>query len=574
MSSKKQNINIARHSLSHILAAAVLEMFPEAKLGIGPATDNGFYYDFDLPRTLIPEDLPILEDKMRKIIKKGNKFEKMEIAIEEAIDRLSGSDRDYKLELVEGLKDKGKDKVTLYKLDSFVDLCEGPHIDSTKDLKDIAFKLDKIAGAYWRGDENNPMLQRIYGLAFNTEKELVEYLKNHQEAEKRDHRKLGKELDLFTFHEEAPGMPFWHDKGVTMLEILIDRWRKIQKEYGYKELRLPNLLDVELWKRSGHFDHYKDNMFFTENEGKKMALRPMDCPGAILVYGENVRSYKDLPMRWSELGTVFRNEKSGELHGLLRVQQIVQDDAHVFITPKMIESEIIEILSIMEKMYEPFDMEQEIFLSTKPDDAMGDKKVWDKAEKALKNALDKKGIKYGIKEKDGAFYGPKIDVHIKDALGRTWQTGTIQLDFFMPERFDLEYIGEDSKKHRPVIIHRALMGSLERFVGIITEHYAGAFPVWLAPVQVIILPISDKHNDYTNKIKNQISKADIRVETDLRSESVGKKIRDAQLQKIPYMLVVGDKEINSKELTVREYGKEKQSKMKLDEFIKFFSKSY
>lgn len=574
MSSKKQNINIARHSLSHVLAAAVLEMFPEAKLGIGPATDNGFYYDFDLPRTLIPEDLPILEDKMRKIIKKGNKFEKMEIAIEEAIDRLSGSDRDYKLELVEGLKDKGKDKVTLYKLDSFVDLCEGPHIDSANDLKDIAFKLDKIAGAYWRGDENNPMLQRIYGLAFNTEKELAEYLKNRQEAEKRDHRKLGKELDLFTFHEEAPGMPFWHDKGVTMLEILIDRWRKIQKEYGYKELRLPNLLDVELWKRSGHFDHYKDNMFFTENEGKKMALRPMDCPGAILVYGENVRSYKDLPMRWSELGTVFRNEKSGELHGLLRVQQIVQDDAHVFITPKMIESEIIEILSIMEKIYEPFDMEQEIFLSTKPDDAMGDKKVWDKAEKALKNALDKKGIKYGIKEKDGAFYGPKIDVHIKDALGRTWQTGTIQLDFFMPERFDLEYIGEDSKKHRPVIIHRALMGSLERFVGIITEHYAGAFPVWLAPVQVIILPISDKHNDYTNKIKNQISKADIRVEADLRSESVGKKIRDAQLQKIPYMLVVGDKEINSNELTVREYGKEKQSKMKLDEFIKFFSKSY
>lgn len=572
MSSKKQDINIARHSLSHVLAAAVLEMFPEAKLGIGPATDNGFYYDFDLPRTLIPEDLPILEDKMRKIIKKGSKFEKMEITIEEAIDRLSGSDRSYKLELVEGLKNEGKDKVTLYKLDSFVDLCEGPHVDSANDLKDIAFKLDRIAGAYWRGNEKNPMLQRIYGLAFDEEGKLVEYLKNRQEAEKRDHRKLGKELDLFTFHDEAPGMPFWHDKGVTMLEILVGRWRKIQKEYGYKELRLPNLLDVELWKRSGHFDHYRDNMFFTENEGRKMALRPMDCPGAILVYREDIRSYKDLPMRWSELGTVFRNEKSGELHGLLRVQQIVQDDAHVFVTPKMIESEIIEILSILEKIYEPFNMEREIFLSTKPDDAMGDEKVWDKAEKALKNALDKKGIKYGIKEKDGAFYGPKIDVHVKDALGRTWQTGTIQLDFFMPERFDLEYIGEDGKKHRPVIIHRALMGSLERFMGIITEHYAGAFPVWLAPVQVIILPISDKHNDYTNKIKDQISEADIRVEADLRSESIGRKIRDAQLQKIPYMLVVGDKEINSKELTVREYGKEKQSKIKLDEFINFFSK--
>ena len=550
----EKDIKIIRHSLSHVLAAAVLDMFPEAKLGIGPAVENGFYYDFDLPRTLIPEDLAILEEKMRKIIAGNGKFEKVEIPIDEAIDRLSGSDRIYKLELVEDLKKEGHKKVILYKTDAFIDLCEGPHVNSKADLKDIGWKLDKIAGAYWRGDEKNPMLQRIYGLAFESEKELENFVKNREEAEKRDHRKLGKELDLFTFHEEAPGMPFWHDKGVTILEILISRWREIQKEHGYKEVRLPSLLDINLWKQSGHFDHYKDNMFFTENEGKKMALRPMDCPGAILVYKEDVRSYKDLPMRWSELGTVFRNEKSGELHGLLRVQQIVQDDAHIFISPEMIESEIVEVLSIMEEIYKPFDMKREIYLSTRPDDAMGDEKVWQQAEDALKSALEKKKIKFGIKEKDGAFYGPKIDVHIKDALGRTWQTGTIQLDFFMPERFDLEYIGEDGQKHRPVIIHRALMGSLERFMGVITEHYNGAFPVWLAPVQAVVLPISDKHIEYAKEQVEKMKKENIRAEIDDRTESIGRKIREAEMQKIPYMLVVGDKELEAKKVSVREYG--------------------
>jgi len=564
---EKNNIEIVRHSLSHVLAAAVLDMFPEAKLGVGPAIENGFYYDFDLPRTLIPEDLPILEKKMREIIERDIPFESVDLEIDEAIKRLSGTDKVYKLELVEDLKKEGKKKVTLYKTGNFVDLCEGPHIKKTGELKDVAFRLDKIAGAYWRGDEKNPMLQRIYGLAFRREAELKKYLENIELAEKRDHRRLGRELDLFTFHEEAPGMPFWHGKGVVMLEILINRWRKIQLEHGYKELRLPNLLDLNLWKQSGHFDHYQDNMFFTENEGRKMALRPMDCPGAILVYKEDVRSYNDLPMRWSELGTVFRNEKSGELHGLLRVQQLVQDDAHIFIGEDQIESEVSEVLEITEKIYLPFDMKRSVYLSTKPNDAMGDAKIWQKAEQALRNALDKKGIKYGVKERDGAFYGPKIDIHIDDALGRTWQTGTIQLDFFMPERFDLEYIDKDGKKKRPVIIHRALMGSLERFVGIITEHYGGAFPVWLAPVQAIVLPISDKHLDYAKKVASKLRQENIRVEVDERTKSIGKKIRDAEMQKIPYMLVVGEKEEGVNEVAVRRYGEGNIGQLKVGEIV-------
>jgi len=555
MNDKKIDIEVKRHSLSHVLAVAVLDMFPEAKLGIGPAIENGFYYDFELPRTLIPEDLDILDKKMHELIDKNLDFEKIDIDTKEVRERLSGSNQKYKLELVEEIIDKGDRGITLYKTGDFVDLCQGPHVKNTKELSSIAFKLNKISGAYWKGDEKNVMMQRIYGIAFDTKRELDDYLKMLEEAEKRDHRKLGRELGLYTFHEEAPGMPFWHGKGVTMLEILIGRWRKIQEKHGYSELRLPNLLDVELWKQSGHYEHYKDNMFFTENEGKKMALRPMDCPGAILVYKEDVRSYKDLPIRWSELGSVFRNEKSGELHGLLRVQQIVQDDAHIFVSTDMIESEIIQVLSIMEEIYKPFDMEREIFLSTKPDDAMGDDKVWDKAEQALKSALEKKKIKYGIKEKDGAFYGPKIDVHVKDAIGRTWQTGTIQLDFFMPERFNLEYIGEDGQKHKPVIIHRALMGSLERFMGIIVEHYGGAFPVWLAPIQATVLPISDKYLDYANQVVKELQDKGIRAEVDFEPESIGKKIRRAEMQKIPYMLIVGEKEVKTKKVAIRKYGK-------------------
>jgi len=565
---KAKNIEVARHSLSHVLAAAVVEMFPEAKLAIGPSIENGFYYDFELPRTLIPEDLPILEGKMKKIINSGLPFEKAELEIGEAIKKARGGKETYKAELLEDLKKEGIKKATFYKTGGFVDLCRGPHVKSTDELKGLAFKLDKIAGAYWKGSEKNKMLQRIYGLAFETGKDLQEYMKNRAEAEKRDHRRLGRELDLFSFHEEAPGMPFFHAKGLFIFNKLVERWREIQSRYGYQEVLLPNLLDVGLWKQSGHYEHYRKEMFFTDNEGRKLALRPMDCPGAILLYKEKIRSYNDLPMRMSELGTVYRNEKSGELHGLLRVQQVTQDDAHVFISEEMIESEVAEILKILEEIYKPFDMEREVYLSTRPDDAMGDDKIWAKAESALKRALEKNKIKYGLKEKDGAFYGPKIDVHINDSLGRTWQTGTIQLDFFMPEKFKLKYVAADGSEKQPVIIHRALMGSLERFIGVITEHYAGAFPTWLAPVQAIILTISDKQSVYAKGVKDKLDKAGVRVELDERNETIGKKIREAELQKISYMLIVGEKEVASKKVALRRYGQGDQGQMGLEELIK------
>jgi len=552
MDEKNNNIETIRHSLSHVLAAAVLELYPDAKLGIGPAIDNGFYYDFDFAKDLIPEDLPKIEKKMHEIIKKDTMFEKEELDIDSAIKLFSN--QPYKVELITDLKSEKEDKVSTYKTGEFIDLCKGPHAANTLELENIAFELDKIAGAYWKGDEKNKMLQRIYALAFGTKDELEKYLEQRKEAKKRDHRKIGKELELFSFHEEGPGMPFWHPKGLLMFDILVDRWRKIQKEHGYREVRLPILLDVELWKRSGHFDHYKDGMFFTENEGKKLALRPMDCPGAILYYQEKLHSYQEMPIRLSELGTVYRKEQSGELHGLMRVQSITQDDAHIFITEEMIEEEIIKVIKIMEEIYQPFDLERKVYLSTRPDDAMGDIKIWQKAENALQSALDKNKIKYNIKEKDGAFYGPKIDIEVKDSLGRSWQTGTIQLDFFMPERFELEYVAKDGNKKRPVMIHRALMGSLERFIGIITEHYAGVFPIWLAPIQVIVLPISDKHVAYAKQVAETFKNKKIRVEIDDRTESIGKKIREAEMQKIPYMLIVGDKEVESKKVSVREYG--------------------
>lgn len=561
----KNSIEKIRHSLSHVLAAAVMDMFPEAKLGIGPDIENGFYYDFDLPRTLIPEDLKLLEKKMKEIIKKDYPIEQYDEPKDKSKEFLMRANQEYKIELVDELEDE---KVSFYKLGNFVDLCKGPHIASTGELQNVGFKLDKIAGAYWKGDEKNTMMQRIYGLAFSTKEELKDFLAKREEAKKRDHRTLGKKLELFSFHEEAPGMPFWHPKGMVMFEILVNRWREIQNRHGYREVRLPVMLDVELWKQSGHFEHYKDGMFFTENAGKKMALRPMDCPGAVLYYKEKLHSYAELPLRLSELGTVYRNEQSGELHGLMRVQQITMDDAHIFITEGMIESEITEVIKIMDEIYKPFDMEREIFLSTRPDDAMGDKKVWDKAEAALKSALKANNIDYDIKEKEGAFYGPKIDIQIKDSLGRTWQTGTIQLDFFMPERFELEYVAKDGSKKRPVMIHRALMGSLERFIGILTEHYGGAFPVWIAPIQAKVLPISDKHIDYAKEVKNELEKSNIRVEVDERSESIGKKIREAEIQKIPYMLVVGDKEVDANKVAVRKYGEGDKGQVSVSDIVK------
>ena len=574
MNKNLNKIEIIRHSLSHILAAAVLEMFPEAKFGIGPAIENGFYYDFDLPRTLIPEDLPILEKKMKKIIKRNFSFDKEEIPAKKAIELFKKAKQNYKVELIEDLIKEDKKKsseVKIYKTENFVDLCKGPHLDSAGEINPKTFKLTKISGAYWKGDEKNKMLQRIYGVAFENEKKLKDYFHKLEEAEKRDHRKLGQKLDLFSFHREAPGMPFWHHKGLTIFNILTERWRKIQLRYEYQELKLPNLLNVELWKQSGHYEHYKNDMFFTKNDNKEMALRPMDCPGAILFYKEKLHSYNELPMRLSELGTVFRNEKSGELHGLFRVQQVTQDDAHIFVAKDMIESEITEILKIVKEIYEPFTMKTKIYLSTRPDDAMGDKKIWDQAEKSLKNALEKNEIKYGIKEKDGAFYGPKIDIHIDDSLGRTWQMGTIQLDFFMPERFQMEYIDEKGRKKRPVIIHRALMGSLERFIGVLIEHYAGAFPLWLSPVQIQIIPIGAAHKKYADEVSQQLTANGLRIEVKDENETIGKKIREGEIQKIPYLLIVGDKEKKLKSVSVRQRGKGNIGEMKLDKFIEKIS---
>ncbi len=579
----KNSIEKIRHSLSHVLAAAVLDMFPEAKLGIGPNIETGFYYDFDLPRTLIPEDLKLLEKKMNEIIKKDFPIEQYDEPKDKSKEFLMKANQTYKVELLDELEG---DKVSFYAIRSrsrvgarddstgainFVDMCKGPHVESTGKLKSAGYKLDKIAGAYFRGDEKNKMLQRIYGIAFETKDELKDFVAKREEAKKRDHRVLGQKLELFSFHEEAPGMAFWHPKGLVIFELLVSRWREIQNRYGYKEVKLPVMMDVNLWKQSGHYEHYKDGMFFTENAGKKMALRPMNCPGIVLYYKEKLHSYNDLPLKISEPGTVYRNEQSGELHGLMRVQSITQDDAHIFLTEEMIESEITEVIKIMDEIYKPFDMKREIFLSTRPDDAMGDKKVWDKAEAALKSALKANNIEYSINEKDGAFYGPKIDIQIKDSLGRTWQTGTIQLDFFMPERFELEYVAKDGSKKRPVMIHRALMGSLERFIGVLTEHYGGAFPIWLAPIQVMVLPISDKHIEYAKEVASELGESNVRVEVDERSESIGKKIRESEIQKIPYMLVVGDKEESADKVAVRMYGKGDKGQMSLKEMVKLIN---
>ena len=560
-------IETLRHSLSHILAAAVQELYPGTKFGIGPSIENGFYYDLEFAKDISPADLKKIKKQMQKIIKKDLKFEKEKITKKQA--QKIFKNQNYKLELIKENKDKD---LLIYKLGDFTDLCKGPHVKSTKEVDFDTFKLTKIAGAYWKGNEKNKMLTRIYGIAFQNKKELNEYLKQQEEAEKRDHRKLGAKLELFSFHEEAPAMVFWHPKGLIIFNALIEHWRQIQSSHNYQEVNLPNILDVKLWKQSGHYDHYKDNMFFTEDENKKLALRPMDCPGTILLYKEKIRSYRDLPMRLSELGVVFRNEKSGQLHGLMRVQQITQDDAHIFLAEEDISAEVGKVLEIMEKLYKPFGMETTIHLSTRPDDAIGDVKTWNKAEKALRYALKKNKVKYGLKEKDGAFYGPKIDLQVDDSIGRSWQMGTIQLDLFMPERFNMEYIDKKGKKKRPVIIHRALMGSLERFIGILIEHYAGAFPLWLSPIQIQIIPVGTRHKKYADKISEQLKEKGFRYELKDENETVSKKIREAELQKIPYLLVVGDEEQKSKSVRVRERGKGDVGMVKLDKLIEKLEK--
>jgi len=565
----KYNIDTIRHSLSHVMAAAVEEMFPEVKLGIGPAIENGFYYDFDLPRTLIPEDLALIEQKMRKIIASGVKFEKAELDSKTALEELYKTDQLYKIELVKDLVETGEKEVSIYKTGKFVDLCKGPHVDSVSDLLKVGFKLDKISGAYWKGDEKNKMLQRIYALAFETQKELGDYLKLREEAEKRDHKKLGRELELFIFDETAPGMPYWLPKGLRLYNTLVEFWRKEHEERGYQEIKTPLLNKKELYIKSGHWDHYRNDMFLVETKEKEVyGVKPMNCPNAIVVYQLKPRSYRELPLRYSDCDTLHRAELSGTLNGLFRVRMFSQDDAHTFISEDQVEQEYKDILEIVEKFYKKFDLEYSFRLSTRPDKFMGDKKVWNKAEAILKEILETSGKKYVIKEGDGAFYGPKIDILMKDSLGREWQMGTIQLDFQLPLNFDLKYIDKDGKEKTPVIIHRVVYGSLERFIGILTEHFAGAFPVWIAPVQTVVLPISDKVNDYAENVLKELKSANVRVEIDLRTESIGKKIRDAEMQKIPYMLIVGGREAEAKKVSVRRYGEGDLGSMDITEVIK------
>lgn len=548
-------IEIIRHSLSHVLAAAVLEMFPEAKLGIGPAIENGFYYDFDLPRTLIPEDLPLIEKRMRELINSGISFEQAKVSIEEAKKKVKESGQIYKEELIKDLEKTGEIEVSFYKSGEFIDLCKGPHISSSDELKSVGFKLDKIAGAYWKGSEKNKMLQRIYGLAFESKTDLEEYLKQREEAEKRDHRKIAQQMDLFSFHEEGPGFPFWHPKGMVLWNTLQEWWRREHQEAGYVEVKTPIILSKELWLNSGHWDHYKENMYFTKIDERDFAVKPMNCPGGLLLYKEKLHSYKEFPLKVAEIGLVHRHELAGVLHGLFRVRAFHQDDAHIFCTPEQIENEVIAVMELIDKMYSRLGLNYHIELSTRPAKSMGSDEMWEKAENALKKAIEKKGSEYKINPGDGAFYGPKIDFHINDAIGRTWQTGTIQLDFSMPEKFGLEYTAEDGSKQTPVMLHRVILGSFERFIGVLIEHFAGMLPVWLAPVQAIVLPITDNQTGYAEGIIDEMKQAGIRVEADFRNETIGKKIREAELQKIPYIIIIGQKEVEAKMVAVRETGK-------------------
>ncbi len=530
------------HSTAHLLAHALTTLFPNAKPAIGPAIDEGFYYDFDV-KALTPEDLEKIEKKMKEIVKENLPIIKKKVSLEEA--KKLFKDNPYKLELL----NEFEGEISIYTQGDFTDLCRGPHVPSTGYLK--AFKLTKISGAYWRGDVKNKQLQRVYGISFPREEQLKEYLRIKEEAEKRDHRKIGKELDLFSFHEEGPGFPFIHPKGMVIINELLDYWREIHREDGYKEVRTPIILNKELWIRSGHWDHYKNNMYFTKIDNRDFAIKPMNCPGGILIYKTKIRSYKDFPLKLAEIGLVHRHELSGVLSGLFRVRAFTQDDAHIFTTEEGIEEAIIGVIKLVDKMYKKFGFEYSVELSTRPEDYMGSLELWNKAEASLKKALEDYGLKYKINEGDGAFYGPKIDLHIRDCIGRTWQCATIQLDFQMPERFELTYEGKDGKKHRPVMIHRVIYGSLERFMGILIEHFAGKFPLWLSPVQVVLLTVADRHVEFANKVMREMFEKGIRVEIDDRAETIAKKVRDAQLQKIPLIITIGDKEVDSNNLAVR-----------------------
>lgn len=537
--------HIYRHTSSHIMAHAVTSLFPGTLLAIGPAINNGFYYDFDTEHVFTEDDFADIEKKMAEIIKQNYPIERFVLPKQEALDLMK--DNPYKVELINELDES--EEISFYRQGDFVDLCAGPHLPFTGSVKVI--KLLSVAGAYWRGDEKNKMLQRLYATSFPSSQMLDDYIFKMEEAKKRDHRKLGRELDLYDMFEEGPGFPFFFPKGMEIRNQLIDYWRREHKRAGYGEILTPIILNEELWHRSGHWDHYKNNMYFTTIDEANYAIKPMNCPGGMVAFKRRMYSYRDLPLRTAELGLVHRHELSGALHGLMRVRCFTQDDAHIFMTQEQMKSEIIGVIKLMEKIYSIFNFEYKIELSTKPENSMGTKEQWDIAEKALEDALVALDMKFDLNPGDGAFYGPKIDFHIQDSIGRTWQCGTIQLDFQMPERFDLTYTGADGNKHRPIMIHRALFGSIERFIAILTEHYAGAFPLWLSPLQVKILPLTDRQAEYAQKVRDILIENDIRVECDFRSEKIGYKIREAQMEKIPYMLILGDKEMENNQVSVR-----------------------
>ena len=559
-----QGKNIFRHTSSHILAQAVQRLFPGTLLAIGPAIDDGFYYDFDSEHVFTENDFEKIETEMKKIVKENLNIEKFELPRNKAIEYMKERKEKYKVELINDLPEDAI--ISFYSQGDFVDLCAGPHLLTTKKVKSL--KILSIAGAYWRGSEDNKMLQRIYATSFEKNKQLEEYLHRLEEAKKRDHRKIGKELDLFSMHEAGPGFPLFHSKGMILRNTLEDLWRKEHSKRGYGEVKTPMILNEELWHVSGHYDNYKENMYFTKIDGENYAVKPMNCPGAMLIYKNTMYSYRDLPLRLGELGNVHRHEMSGALHGLMRVRSFTQDDAHLFMTLDQIKEEIKEVVRFTDDMYNIFGFKYHVELSTKPEKSIGTDEEWDIAIESLRQALNEMNVKFKVNEGDGAFYGPKIDLHLEDAIGRTWQCGTCQLDFQMPQRFKLSYVGQDGDKYRPVILHRTIFGSMERFLGILIEHYAGAFPTWLAPVQVSILPISDKFNGYAEEVKRKLENMDIKVETDTRSEKIGYKIREAQLQKIPYMFIVGEKEIESDTVSVRERAAGDVGSKTIDEITK------
>lgn len=556
-----------RHTSSHIMAQAVKKIWPEAKLAIGPAIENGFYYDIDMEHRITDQDLLKIQKEMKKIIQANYPIERFELPRDEAIEFERKAGEDYKVELIEDLPED--EVISFYRQGDFVDLCAGPHMESTGQVK--AIKLTSVAGAYWRGDEHNKMLQRIYGTSFPSQAELDDYLAKIEEAKKRDHRKIGKEMDLFALYEEGPGFPFFMPKGMILRTQLENFWREEHAKRGYEEIKTPLILNEQLWRTSGHWDHYKDNMYFTQIDGEDYAIKPMNCPGSMLAYKRKMHSYRDLPIRLAEMGQVHRHELSGALHGLMRVRTFTQDDAHIFMLPEQVKDEILGVVNFIDDVYTLFGFKYHVELSTRPEDSMGTDEEWEMAETALKEAIEEKGMPYVINEGDGAFYGPKLDFHLEDSLGRTWQCGTIQLDMQMPQRFDLTYVGSDNTKHRPIMIHRVILGSIERFIGILIEHFAGKFPLWLAPVQVKVLTVAEAFTDYADIVSQKLESAGLRVETDFRNEKIGYKLREARNQRVNYILIIGEREKESNTATVRSAKIGELGEMKIDELCQKLS---